>query len=447
MEHDYFAFISYARFDDEHNDGFISRAKEQLENELRSQTGRVRRIFQDKSNISIGHEWDFAIKAALSSSKILIPFITPSFFSSTACRDEVSRFMSLMGKVDNQKIIIPIYLITCPADILDSDNMAKGIFKFQYHDWRAMVYKRGNVLEFKESIFMLGSMILKSCPEPVPVSGRQRAPQSKVSDCMKSTPAIKLPLPEEIKDTLSLYIPSMTKIENVVYGNLFNGPYEDAVVISSQEKFEKIVTVLTFDEKGGRLKNVYSNTWFDHLGVYFESFQGIEQEVLVIECVGGSGHYLNYEILGSIDNELKILLKRDTVFGGFLVIEQNRVLEFSGKQGIIFDWNGKFFLASQLLMEPIHPASVNDIIIEFSIENDGSVHCNSGDVIHMYVGQGLRIVRTNYGIVERLMYNCDGVIDFVKGGTVAAKKGKTHIKIVPGGYDWEKAFTLNIVVE
>ena len=76
------AFLSYARFDDQHHDGLISELREQLSAEVRVQTGTAFPIFQDREDISWGQNWQSRIDETLDAVTLLLPVVTPGFFHS-----------------------------------------------------------------------------------------------------------------------------------------------------------------------------------------------------------------------------------------------------------------------------------------------------------------------------------------------------------------------------
>jgi cobaltochelatase CobT len=51
------AFFSYVRSDDTHDLGRISELRQNLEGEVKMQTGHAFHIFQDRNDISWGEQW------------------------------------------------------------------------------------------------------------------------------------------------------------------------------------------------------------------------------------------------------------------------------------------------------------------------------------------------------------------------------------------------------
>jgi hypothetical protein len=70
------AFMSYARFNDVHDDGQLSAFRERLAAEVRAQTGREFVIFQDRADIAWGQNWQQRIDGALDLVTLLLVIIT-----------------------------------------------------------------------------------------------------------------------------------------------------------------------------------------------------------------------------------------------------------------------------------------------------------------------------------------------------------------------------------
>jgi parallel beta-helix repeat protein len=89
------AFMSYVRFNDQHDDGQLSQFRERLCAEVRVQTGQEFAIFQDRNDIAWGQNWRQRIDEALDAVTLLLVIITPSLFYSPPCRAEVTRFLAI----------------------------------------------------------------------------------------------------------------------------------------------------------------------------------------------------------------------------------------------------------------------------------------------------------------------------------------------------------------
>lgn len=133
------AFMSYARFDD--GDGGLSRFQARLEDELRAQTGTEIEIFRDGDDISLGEQWRSRLDEGLAASTFLLPIITPSFFTSAYCREELDGFHEHNAASGRSDLVLPVYYIDC-EDFLASQSdeavtkTAQRVFEHQYFDWR-----------------------------------------------------------------------------------------------------------------------------------------------------------------------------------------------------------------------------------------------------------------------------------------------------------------------
>jgi hypothetical protein len=82
-------FFSYSREDDEGSGGRLSKLRERIQEELRSQLGRTKadfRLWQDKVAIAHGELWKDTIKRGISEAVFFIPIITPTAVRSSYCK-------------------------------------------------------------------------------------------------------------------------------------------------------------------------------------------------------------------------------------------------------------------------------------------------------------------------------------------------------------------------
>jgi len=115
------AFLSYARHDDK--TGKLTRFREMLADEIRTQTGEHFPIFQDDKDIEWGENWWGKCEKVLHEVLFLIPILTPSFFKSESCRAELLRFLEREKQLKRDDLILPVYWVGCP--LLDDKNAAQ----------------------------------------------------------------------------------------------------------------------------------------------------------------------------------------------------------------------------------------------------------------------------------------------------------------------------------
>ena len=139
------AFMSYARFNDVHDDGQLTAFRERLAAEVRAQTGREFVIFQDRADIAWGQNWRQRIEETLDVVTLLLVIITPGLFRSAACRGEVARFLERERELGREDLILPVYYISAremddPAR-RDGDELAGVLASRQFADWRELRFE------------------------------------------------------------------------------------------------------------------------------------------------------------------------------------------------------------------------------------------------------------------------------------------------------------------
>ena len=136
------AFLSYTRLDNEFFGGEITALRKFLELGVQVVTGkRDFGIFQDIDGIEFGQNWQKILDQAISGARLLLPIVTPLFFSSPGCRDELEKFLAHEKALGRDDLILPIYYVEAPvlekADLRAKDSLATVISARQRVDWRA----------------------------------------------------------------------------------------------------------------------------------------------------------------------------------------------------------------------------------------------------------------------------------------------------------------------
>ncbi|WP_427167455.1 right-handed parallel beta-helix repeat-containing protein [Streptomyces sp. C1-1] len=139
------AFMSYVRFNDQHDDGLLSQFRERLGAEVRAQTGEEFAIFQDRNDVAWGQNWQQRIDEALDAVTLLLVIVTPSLFRSPACRSEVTRFLERERDLGRKDLILPVYYISAQElddpELRETDEMARVLYSRQYADWRELRFE------------------------------------------------------------------------------------------------------------------------------------------------------------------------------------------------------------------------------------------------------------------------------------------------------------------
>jgi len=182
------AFMSYVRFDDQHDDGQLSQFRERLAAEVRAQTGQEFAIFQDRNDIAWGQNWQQRIDEALDAVTLLLVIITPSLFRSPPCRAEVTGFLDRERALGRADLILPVYYISAhemdDPGLREADELAQVLASRQFADWRELRFEPFTSPLVRKAIARLASRMRDAFWQPHalqaarPAGGRQEAGSS-----------------------------------------------------------------------------------------------------------------------------------------------------------------------------------------------------------------------------------------------------------------------------
>ena len=197
MSADPVAFLSYVRFDDQHEDGRLTQFRERLSGEVRLQTGRKFEIFQDRNAIAWGEQWQQRIDESLDTVTFLIPILTPGFFNSPACRSEFGRFLERERKLGRRDLILPVYYVNCPI-LRDearrgADEIAKTVANRQWADWRELRFEPFTSPQVGKTLAKLAEQIVESLER----GGHKRAVLTASTAAVAGSAAASTPSREE----------------------------------------------------------------------------------------------------------------------------------------------------------------------------------------------------------------------------------------------------------
>jgi CheY-like chemotaxis protein len=184
------AFLSYTRRDDEFFSGAITSLRKLLELGVQVVTGQKHfSIFQDIDGVELGQQWQKRLDQAIVRTRFLIPIITPLFFQSDACRDELEKFMAHEKKQKRDDLILPVYFVTAPvlerADLLRDDAIATAISARQRDDWRLNANLPINDPQMRAAVMQL-SLKIASAIDRAAVPSASASPRK--TDRAKKTP-------------------------------------------------------------------------------------------------------------------------------------------------------------------------------------------------------------------------------------------------------------------
>ncbi|WP_417909509.1 right-handed parallel beta-helix repeat-containing protein [Candidatus Electronema sp. PJ] len=157
------AFMSYVNLDDQHENGLITQFREHLSRAVRMQTGEAFEIFQDRKDIAWGQQWQERINHSLDATTFLLPIITPAFFKSNACREELKRFLKREEELQRGDLILPVYYVNCPVlsdkAKREHDKLAQIIAARQYADWRELRFEPFTTPQVRRTFAKLAEQI------------------------------------------------------------------------------------------------------------------------------------------------------------------------------------------------------------------------------------------------------------------------------------------------
>ncbi|WP_417914424.1 right-handed parallel beta-helix repeat-containing protein [Candidatus Electronema sp. JM] len=176
------AFLSYANLDDQHEQGRLTQLRERLSGEVRMHTGQAFEIFQDRKDIVWGQPWEKRINDSLAATTFLLPIITPSFFNSAYCRDELERFLKREKELGRDDLILPVYYVNClvleDKEELKHDKLAQVIAARQYADWRELRYEEFSSQQVRKSLAKMAQQIAAALHRSKKESARAASVQS-----------------------------------------------------------------------------------------------------------------------------------------------------------------------------------------------------------------------------------------------------------------------------
>jgi hypothetical protein len=165
----YAAFWSYARFDDKHDGLWLTELRKALVAEVQALFDKQIEIFSDIDGISWGEEWKQKLISSSDAAMFLIPIITPSYFGSEPCRQELKQFIDRESTTGFKEFILPLYYIDTPQlhDELQraADLHAQTVAEHNYIDIRELRHRSITSYEAKQKIKELATALVQRLNE------------------------------------------------------------------------------------------------------------------------------------------------------------------------------------------------------------------------------------------------------------------------------------------
>lgn len=139
------SFWSYVHDDDAAVFGKIGHLKEDVRRIYKLMTGDRIEIFMDREEIGWGQQWSQVINQGITRTVFMMPIVTPSYFQSSACRDELLKFDALCVRRGLDDLVLPIVFSGLERISVDSDDeVVRIVANAQFEDFSEIwPYERG----------------------------------------------------------------------------------------------------------------------------------------------------------------------------------------------------------------------------------------------------------------------------------------------------------------
>ncbi len=157
-ENEPMVFISYNHADDTNSSKGITRLVNVLSNEIRLNNPKFK-IFFDRISIGLGENWKRVIDESIECTTFLVPIVTPNFFESNCCREELQKFLEIEKSRKRDDLIFPIIYIEPPSSFDDrlKYELNQAIKHHQCYVWGTLRFESSKKkLSAKASILAEG---------------------------------------------------------------------------------------------------------------------------------------------------------------------------------------------------------------------------------------------------------------------------------------------------
>jgi F-box protein 11 len=210
-EESFVGFLSYLTRADKFEKGRISLLRERLEEEVQLQLGVDFHIFQDRRDVSWGQNWKRRISEAVGGVMLFFPVLTPGFFQSSECRQELQQFLEYEKQRGRDDLILPIHYIevpelTEPAEH-ERDELVERLLSRQIVDWRELRHEPHTSPVVGRTLEWMAKQVRAAVRRGKPVSGSVTAvrttaggtseARASVSSTEEKPSSTEPPVPEE----------------------------------------------------------------------------------------------------------------------------------------------------------------------------------------------------------------------------------------------------------
>jgi hypothetical protein len=155
-------FWSYVRQDDEAVGRRITSLARHVQDAYGLITGEVLELFVDRMALEWGDAWRERIDVAIAGTTFFIPVLTPRYFESSECRQELLKFLGEAKRGGVEQLLLPVYFVTV-GELEDdpTDELMMAVKERQWEDLRDIRLLDGESGPYRAAVDRLAQRIAK----------------------------------------------------------------------------------------------------------------------------------------------------------------------------------------------------------------------------------------------------------------------------------------------
>jgi len=159
------AFWSYVQKDNDGDHGRILALSEDLRERYRIQTGEDLELFVDREDVAWGAAWRQRIDTAIAGTTFFIAILTPSYFKSQVCREELLTFARTAERLGLGDLIMSVHWVDVPQ--LESspeesdDEVVRIVAKYNWEDLRVESLEARDSAPYRKAVAKLAAELAK----------------------------------------------------------------------------------------------------------------------------------------------------------------------------------------------------------------------------------------------------------------------------------------------
>jgi hypothetical protein len=158
-------FWSYVRKDNDGDHGRILSLAEDLREQYRIQTAETLELFVDRESIQWGEAWEHRINSAIAGTTFFIPIITPSYFRSQACRQELLKFVREAERLGLEQLLMSVYWVKVSeleeTPEQSADEAIRVVAKYNWQDLRSESFEERDSSVYRKAVRELAAELAK----------------------------------------------------------------------------------------------------------------------------------------------------------------------------------------------------------------------------------------------------------------------------------------------